>query len=167
MKEILPVTPQSESGVSRDILKLPKKEKEEWKTACQDKLEALKRWEVFEITDLPKGHKIIKNRWVFDIKTDGCKKAYLVAKGFSQVEEIDFFEVCFRTVCFMLVLPSLEDWHVQGLDVWNAFPYGKLDEEFIWNNLKTSKSKDKKIKSYIYAMHFMVWNKLLLPGGRS
>jgi hypothetical protein len=26
-----------------DILKLPKKEQEEWKTACRDKLEALKR----------------------------------------------------------------------------------------------------------------------------
>jgi hypothetical protein len=105
-----------------DILKLPKKEQEEWKTACQDKLEALKRQEVFEITDLPKGCKIIKNRWVFDIKTDGCKKACLVAKGFSQVERINFFElfspvVCFETVHFMLALSSLEDWHVQGLDV--------------------------------------------------
>jgi Reverse transcriptase (RNA-dependent DNA polymerase) len=117
-----------------DILKLPKKEQEEWKTACWDKLEALKRGEVFEITNLPKGHKIIENRWVFDIKTDGRKKACLVAKGFSQVEEINFFElfspvVCFKTVRFMLALSSLEDWHVQGLDVRNAFLYGKLDEE--------------------------------------
>jgi Reverse transcriptase (RNA-dependent DNA polymerase) len=78
----------------------------------------LKRQEVFEITDLLKGCKIIKNRWVFDIKTDGRKKACLVAKCFSQVEEIDFLElfspvVCFETVCFMLALSSLEDWHVQ------------------------------------------------------
>jgi hypothetical protein len=53
----------------------------------------LKRQEVFEITDLSKGCKMIKNRWVFDIKTDGCKKACLVTKCFSQVERIDFFEL--------------------------------------------------------------------------
>jgi hypothetical protein len=29
----------------------------------------------------------------------------------------------------MLALSSLEDWHVQGLHVQNAFLYGKLDEE--------------------------------------
>jgi Reverse transcriptase (RNA-dependent DNA polymerase) len=51
-----------------------------------------------------------------------AKKACLVAKGFSQVEGIDFFElfspvVCLETVRFMLALSSLEDWHVQGLDV--------------------------------------------------
>ena len=150
-----------------DILKLPKKEQEEWKAACQDELEALKRWEVFEITDLPKGCKIIKNRWVFDIKNNGHKKAHLVAKGFSQVEGIDFFElfslvVHFETVGFMLALSLLEDWHVQGLDIQNAFSYGKLDVE-----IYMAKSRDKKMKSYAYAVHSMVWNKLLLPGGRS
>jgi Reverse transcriptase (RNA-dependent DNA polymerase) len=95
-----------------DILKLPKKEQEEWKNACRDKLKALKRQEVFKITDLPKSCKIIKNRCVFDIKTDGQKKACLVAKGFSQVEGINFFElfspvVCFETVHFMLALLHL------------------------------------------------------------
>ena len=65
------------------------------------------------------------------MKNNGCKKACLVAKGFSQVEGIDFFElfppvVRFETVHFMLVLSLLEDWHVQGSDVWNAFLYGKL-----------------------------------------
>ena len=29
----------------------------------------------------------------------------------------------------MLALSLLEDWHIQGLDVWNAFLYGKLDKE--------------------------------------
>ena len=83
----------------------------------------LKRQEFFEITDLPKGHKIIKNGWVFDIENDGHKKAHLVAKGFSQVDFFKLFSpvVRFETVCFMLALSLLEDWHVQGLDVQNAF----------------------------------------------
>ena len=29
----------------------------------------------------------------------------------------------------MLALSLLKDWHVQGLNIWNAFLYGKLDEE--------------------------------------
>ena len=69
---------------------------------------------VFELTDLPKGRKVIRYRWVFDIKQDGQKKAHLLAKGFSQVEGIDFNEifspvVCFETVRLMLALSLLED----------------------------------------------------------
>ena len=41
------------------------------------------------------GRKVIKNQWVFDIKSDGCKLARLVARGFSQVEGLDY-EILFR-----------------------------------------------------------------------
>ena len=89
---------------------------------------------VFELTDLPKGRKVIKNRWVFDIKQDSQKKACLVAKGFSQVEGIDFNEIFspvvhFETVRLMLALSSLEDGYIEALDVKTAFVYWKLDKE--------------------------------------
>ena len=77
----------------QDILRLPTREREEWKKACLKELESLQARKVFGLTDLPKGRKVIKNRWVFDIKQDGRKKARLVAKGFSQVEGIDFNEI--------------------------------------------------------------------------
>ena len=54
-----------------EILGFPKETQEEWKAACHEELEALCRQNVLEVTDLPKGHKIIKNCWVFDIKSDG------------------------------------------------------------------------------------------------
>ena len=41
--------------------------------------------QVYDLVEHPQGCKVIKNRWVFDIKTDGRKKARLVVKGFSQV----------------------------------------------------------------------------------
>src|ERR1700678_1421861 len=68
------------------------------------------------------------------IKSDGRKKARLVAKGFSKQEGIDFDEIFspvvrFETVRLMLVLSSLEDWHMEAVDVKTAFLYGKLDEE--------------------------------------
>ena len=55
----------------RDILRMPNKLQEEWKKPCLEELESLRKQQVFELTDLPHGHKAIKNRWVFDIKTDG------------------------------------------------------------------------------------------------
>src|SRR6202046_493852 len=95
----------------------------------------IRRRNVFEVTDLPKGRKIIKNRWVFDIKSDGRKKARLVAKGFSQVEGIDYNElfspvVRFETVRLMFALASLEGWYITSLDVRIAFLYVKRAEEF-------------------------------------
>ena len=68
------------------------------------------------------------------MKSDGCKKACLVAKGFSQVEGLDFDQVFspvmhIETVCLMLALAALENWYITGLNVRSAYLYGKLDEE--------------------------------------
>ena len=73
--EIIPSPNSVREWKFHDILKFPKEIQEEWKAAYCEELEALRRQNVFEVTNLPKGRKIIKNRWVFDIKSDGCKKA--------------------------------------------------------------------------------------------
>jgi hypothetical protein len=118
----------------RDLMRLPKATQEEWKIACKEELEALRRHNIFKLTDLPKGHKTIGCRWVFDVKSDSRKKARLVAQGFSQVEGIDFNElfssvVFFESVRLILALSALEDYYCVGVDVRNAYLYGKLDEE--------------------------------------
>ena len=64
---------------------MPSNTQKEWKAAYHEELESLHQCNVFELVDPPKDRKIIRNRWVFDLKSDGCKKAKLVAKGFSQV----------------------------------------------------------------------------------
>jgi len=50
--------------------------------------------------DLPKGRKAVKNYWVFNIKPDSHYRSRLVAKGFSQVEGIDFDELFSPVVCY-------------------------------------------------------------------
>jgi Reverse transcriptase (RNA-dependent DNA polymerase) len=113
---------------------MPSDTQKEWKAAYREELESLHRCKVFELVDPPKDCKIIRNRWVFDLKSDGRKKARLVAKGFSQIEGIDYDEifspvVWFETVRMMIALVALRKWHIQGLDVKTAFLYGELDEE--------------------------------------
>jgi hypothetical protein len=84
--------------------------------------------------DAPLGRKIICNRWVFDQKTNGWKRARLVAKGFSQVKGIDFTDIFspvvrYETVRLMLAIAALQNWHMRSLDIKAAFLYGELDEE--------------------------------------
>ena len=94
----------------------------------------LHKHKVFELVDHPRDQKVIKNRWVFNVKLDGHKKAHLVVKGFSQVEGLDFDQVFslvvrFETVCLMLALAMLENWYITGLDVWSTYLYGQLNKE--------------------------------------
>ena len=118
----------------KDIAKLPSQLWEQWKKACQKELEALCKCKVFELADLPKGHKAIKNHWIFTTTSDGHKKARLVAKGFSHIKGIDFDHIFspvvrYESVCLLLAVTALENWHIEGLDIKSAFFYGQLDEE--------------------------------------
>jgi hypothetical protein len=159
----------------RDILRMPKELQEEWKQVCCEELASLCKCKVFELVDPPKGRKVIKNRWVFDLKSDGRKKARLVAKGFSQVEGIDYDEIFspvvrFETVWMMIVLATLKDWHISGLDIKTAFLYGDLDEELYMEQPEgfkvpghKNKNKVMHLKKAIYGLKqaALAWWKVL------
>src|SRR5258707_102942 len=67
-------TTNPKDWVYKDIARLPQLEQKEWENACLQELEALKRRDVFELVMRPTNRKVIKNRWVFDVKTHGRKK---------------------------------------------------------------------------------------------
>ena len=73
-----------------NILKMDKKEQEQWNGAMKEEMKSLHEKKVWDLVDLPKGHQPIKGRWVYAIKSNGHKKACFVAKGFTQVFGIDY-----------------------------------------------------------------------------
>jgi len=84
----------------KDITKLQADSKKRWLESCLEELKSLKDRDVYKIVNLPKGRKAVKNRWVFNIKPDGRYRSRLVAKGFSQVEGINFDELFSPVVHF-------------------------------------------------------------------
>ena len=55
-------------------------------------LSSLQRNDAYTVCDLPKGRKAVSSRWVFSIKGDGRYKSRVVAKGFTQIEGVDYQE---------------------------------------------------------------------------
>jgi hypothetical protein len=128
--EFLPVT-------YKDVDKIKStspKAYQEWLNAMNEEVKALNDREVWELVDCPQNRKPIRCRWVYSIKSDGRKRARLVAKGFSQIPGIDFEDTFspvarFETVRILLATAALEDWDIEALDVKTAFLYGSLEEE--------------------------------------
>jgi len=105
-KSISPVdnaTSDPKSWGYKDVARLPQLQRQEWHDACLRELEALKQRNVFELVERPYNRRVIKNRWVFDVKSDGRKRARLVAKGFSQVEGLDYDQIFSPVVRFETV----------------------------------------------------------------
>ncbi len=107
---------------------------EAWLEVCQYELDALAKLKVWTLMDLPKGHKVVKNKWVFKKKVDGHFRARLVAKGFTQIEGVDFDETfspvtCFESLRLLLALAALEDWEIHQMDVKSVFLHNNLDEK--------------------------------------
>ena len=61
-------------------------------------------------------------------------KARLIAKGFRQRENVDFFDTCslitrITSICILFSLAALHDLVVHQMDVKTAFLNGELEEE--------------------------------------
>ncbi|XP_039128948.1 uncharacterized mitochondrial protein AtMg00820-like [Dioscorea cayenensis subsp. rotundata] len=112
---------------------------QEWITALNEELEAIRRNETWELVELPKNRKEIGPKWVFKSKlnVDGTllrRKAHLVAKVFSQHEGIDLEEIFspiarLESVRLFLAIIAQREWTIYHLDVKMAFLNGEHKEE--------------------------------------
>jgi hypothetical protein len=110
-----------------------------WLQAMKTELQALKNTNTWTIVDLPPHKTPIGCKWVYKIKylSDGSIDRYtarLVAKGYTQQEGVDYFDTFspvakLTTVRTLLSLASIQNWHLEQLDVNNVFLHGDLQEE--------------------------------------
>lgn len=88
---------------------------------------------------MPRDHKAIGLKWVFKVKRDPARnvvkhKVWLVAKGYAQVQGVDYDEVFapvagLETVTILLALAAQGEWEVHHMDVKSAFLNDDLQEE--------------------------------------
>jgi hypothetical protein len=77
----------------------------DWKKALEDELKSLKENGIWDVIPEPVGRKIVASRWVFKAKGNAQGeveryKAWLVAKGFSQILGQDYNEIFAHVVRF-------------------------------------------------------------------
>lgn len=109
-----------------------------WKHAMNIELQALAKNHTWDVVDLPSGKQPIGCRWVYKVKykADGSierHKVRLVAKGYRQLEGVDYFDTFspvakLTTVRILLSIAAIKGWHLEQLDVNNAFLHGNLHE---------------------------------------
>lgn len=110
--------------------------------AMKSEYDSLIENNTWELVSPPTDHNVVSCKWVFvtkeDIKPDGTVsprfKARLVARRFSQIEMVDFFEIYapvvkFTSVRVILALVAVRDMELHQMDVVTAFLNGDLEEE--------------------------------------
>ena len=68
------------------------------------------------------------------LKSDGCYKVRLVAKGYTQVQGIDYEETFspvarYKSIRYLLAHAALQDWEIEAMDVKLAYLHRVLKEE--------------------------------------
>lgn len=113
-------------------------EKDKWIKAMEEEHSSLVKNGVWQLVDLPKGAKLVDNRWVYRVKRKPDNsierfKARLVARGFSQCYGIDYTEtfspvVKFPSIRSLLAIAAENKMVIEQFDVTTAFLYGDLEE---------------------------------------
>ncbi|KAL4368326.1 hypothetical protein GQ457_05G026720 [Hibiscus cannabinus] len=113
--------------------------KKEWLKAMQEEMQSLHENRTYDLVELPKGRRALKNKWVYKLKTNESNKksrhkARIVVKGCNQKEGIDFEEIFslvvkMSSIRVVLGLAATLDLEVEKLDVKTSFLHGDLEEE--------------------------------------
>ena len=120
-----------------------------------------------ELTELPKGKRALRNKWVFKLKPGDVGnppryKACIVVKGFHQKQGADFDEIFVPIVKMtstrtVLSIATSMDLEVELLDVKTEFLHGDLEEEIYIHQLEGFIKKGKenlvcRLKKSLYGL---------------
>ncbi|OMO51796.1 Reverse transcriptase, RNA-dependent DNA polymerase [Corchorus capsularis] len=162
--EFVLLTDDGEPESFRDVQSTS--DKQRWLEAMQEEMDSLQKNGTYELVELPKGKRPLKNKWVFKLKKDGNKlvryKTCLVVKGFAQKACIDFDEIFspvvkMSSIRVVLGLAASLNLEIEQLDVKTAFLHGDLQEEIYMDQPEGFKVKGKehmvcRLKKSLYGL---------------
>jgi len=107
-----------------DITRLLANIQKKWLESCLEELKSLKDRNIYEIIDLSKGRKVIKNHWIFNI-----------------------YSLQLSTIRQHTYIAALENLDIYSINVKTAYFYGNLDEEIYMEQPKGFRlsGKEKKV----------------------
>ena len=104
---------------------------EEWRRAELEEIKSLTDRKVWDLVPRPTHANVISCKWVYKTKQDAegniiKRKARLVARGFTQIEGIDYEETFaptakFVTIRIIISLATSLDWPMEQADIETAF----------------------------------------------
>ncbi|RVW25663.1 Retrovirus-related Pol polyprotein from transposon RE1 [Vitis vinifera] len=110
-----------------------------WRLAMDSEINSIEKNQTWKLTDLPAGAKTIGVKWIYKTKLNKLGevdkyKAWLVAKGYSQQQGVDFTEIYapvarMDIVRMIVALAAQRGWTIYQLDVKSAFLHGELSED--------------------------------------
>ena len=109
----------------------------EWLDAMKNEFQALIENKTWNLVPRPLNRPVIGCKWIYKVKPSADKthkyKARLVAQGFLQEGGIDYHQtfspvIKVTTIRILLALAVSQSWHIQQLDISNAFLHGDLQE---------------------------------------
>ena len=111
----------------------------DWVNSMHEELHQFVRNDVWELVPRPKGVNVIGTKWIFKNKSNEhgiviINKLRLVARGYTQVEGIDFDETFasvarLESIRILLAIASHLNFKLYQMDVKSAFLNGMLQEE--------------------------------------
>lgn len=108
----------------------------EWQKAMKEEITALQENDTFEYTTLPDGKNLIGGKWVYAVKLGPSGeekfKARYVAKGYSQIQGVDYSETFsptarFTSIRMLMQIAVQDDLLVHQMDVKSAYLNAPID----------------------------------------
>ncbi|RDB21868.1 Retrovirus-related Pol polyprotein from transposon TNT 1-94 [Hypsizygus marmoreus] len=134
-----------------------------WEEAIKVELENLKQNGTWELVERPAGVNVVDCKWVLRIKKNAAGeiekyKARLVARGFTQIHGVDFYETyapVARLASFRLLLAiaARNGWPVDSFDFDGAFLNSVLDDDEVVYLEQPAEYAEKDRKQYVLRLH--------------
>jgi hypothetical protein len=96
------------------------------KEARDIEFNTLMEYNTWDLVPAPENRKIVRSKWVNNVKRDGTYKSHLVCQGFSQVEGVDYFNT-FSPVAkasmvrMVFMLAAVHDLELNQIDIRAAY----------------------------------------------